>query len=260
MSILTGIISFCIFFTSCSQIDEPEILTPKVRVIAHRGFWQSRGAAQNSIVSLENAEGIGVYGAEFDVHLTADSVPIVFHDITVKKMKIQEINYAAIQQIALANGEKIPTLREYLEAARRTKRIRLILELKPHATPQRNRLAARMVVDLVREKKLQHRTDYISFNLDAAREFIRLAPEAEVYYLNGELSPEQLKQEGFAGLDYHYSVMRKNRQWFNDAKRLGLGINIWTVNDTTLMREMIDAGVDFITTDIPVKALKFIQK
>ena len=92
MSILTGIISFCIFFTSCSQIDEPEILTPKVRVIAHRGFWQSRGAAQNSIVSLENAEGIGVYGAEFDVDLTADSVPIVFHDITVKKMKIQEIN------------------------------------------------------------------------------------------------------------------------------------------------------------------------
>ncbi len=260
MNILTGIVSICLFFTSCSHADEPEILTKTIRIIAHRGFWQSKGAAENSIVSLENAEDIGVYGAEFDVHLTADSVPVVFHDMTIKEMKIQETNYAAIQRIALANGEKIPTLREYLEAARRTKRIRLILELKPHATPQRNRLAAQMITDLVKEKKLQHRTDYISFNLDAAREFIRLTPEAEVYYLNGELSPEQLKQEGFAGLDYHYEVMRKNPQWFKEAKREGLGINIWTVNDTTLMREMINAGADFITTDIPVEALKFIRK
>lgn len=259
MSILTGIISCCIFI-GCSQVDDPDILTKRVQIIAHRGFWQSRGSTQNSITSLENAEDIGVYGVEFDVHLTADSVPVVFHDMTIKEMKIQETNYAMIQRIALANGEKIPTLREYLEAARRTKCIRLILELKPHATPQRNRMAAQMITDLIREKKLQHRTDYISFNLDAAREFIRIAPEAEVYYLNGELSPAQLKQEGFAGLDYHYEVMRKNPQWFKEAKREGLGINIWTVNDTTLMREMINAGADIITTDIPVEALKFIRK
>lgn len=231
----------------------------KAQVVAHRGFWQSRGAAQNSIASLVSAENIGVYGAEFDVHLTADSIPVVFHDMTVEGLKIQETPYAVIKDISLANGEKIPTLREYLEAARRTNHIRLILELKPHATPERNRSVARAVIALIREKKLQHRTEYITFSLEAGKELIRQAPEAEIYYLNGELSPEELKQQGFAGLDYHYDVMRKNPQWFKEAKSQGLGINIWTVNDTTLMREMINAGADFITTDIPVDALKFIE-
>ncbi|MDR3260603.1 MAG: glycerophosphodiester phosphodiesterase [Tannerella sp.] len=231
----------------------------KAQVIAHRGYWQSKGSAQNSIASLEHAERVKAYGSEFDVHLTEDGVPVVHHDGTVNGLEIQKTPYAALKDIPLSNGEKIPTLREYLEAARHTEHIRLIFELKPHATPEKNREAARVSVELVREKKLRHRTEYISFNPDAAKEIIRLDPDAEVYYLNGELSPEELKALGFAGLDYHYNVMKKNPQWFKEAKALGLGINVWTVNDTTLMREMIDQGADFITTDVPNEALIFIS-
>jgi glycerophosphoryl diester phosphodiesterase len=228
------------------------------RVIAHRGYWQSRGAAQNSIAALEGADRIRAYGSEFDVHLTADNVLVVHHDGTVGGVDIQQSPYAAIKDSVLANGEKLPVLREYLEAARRTD-IRLVFELKPHATSERNREAARFSVELVKEKKLMHRTEFITFNLDAGRELIRLAPEVDVHYLNGELSPAELKKLGFAGLDYHYGVMRKKPQWFREAKQLGLGINVWTVNDTVLMGEMIDAGADFITTDLPNDALKWIS-
>jgi glycerophosphoryl diester phosphodiesterase len=227
-------------------------------VIAHRGYWQSRGSAQNSIVSLEHADEINAYGAEFDVHLTEDGVLVVHHDGAIEGIEIQKAPYAAIKDLALPNGEKIPTLREYLEAARRT-HVQLIFELKPHATPERNREAARISVELVKEKKLQQRTEFITFNLDAGKELIRLAPDAEVYYLNGELSPKELKELGFAGLDYHFDMMKKNPQWFKEAKALGLGINVWTVNDIALMREMLDAGADFITTDIPGEALRFIS-
>ncbi|MDR1102441.1 MAG: glycerophosphodiester phosphodiesterase [Tannerella sp.] len=227
-------------------------------VVAHRGYWQSRGSTQNSIEALVRADEIGAYGAEFDVHLTADDIPVVNHDHTIDGVNIQQSPYAAVKDKALSNGEKIPTAREYLEAARRTQ-LRLIFELKPHATPERNREAARIAVELVKEKKLMPRTDFITFNLDAGKEFIRLAPEANVYYLNGELSPGELKELGFAGLDYHYDVMRKNPQWFKEAKRLGLGINVWTVNDTALAGEMIDAGADFITTDLPNDLLKWIS-
>jgi glycerophosphoryl diester phosphodiesterase len=34
---------------------------------------------------------------------------------------------------------------------------------------------------------------------------------------------------------------------------------VWTVNDMEIMREMIEHGADFITTDIPVEALRFIS-
>ncbi|MDR2680038.1 MAG: glycerophosphodiester phosphodiesterase, partial [Tannerella sp.] len=44
------------------------------KVIAHRGYWQTYGSAQNSIRSFERAAETGVYGSEFDVHMTADSV------------------------------------------------------------------------------------------------------------------------------------------------------------------------------------------
>ena len=51
----------------------------KVKVIAHRGYWKTEGSAQNSIRSLELANQIKVYGSEFDVHLTADDVPVIHH-------------------------------------------------------------------------------------------------------------------------------------------------------------------------------------
>ena len=94
-------------------------------------------------------------------------------------------------------------------------------------------------------KKLTKRTEYIAFSLEAAKELHRLSPKTPVYYLNGDLSPKQLKELGFAGLDYNYKVMQKHPEWFVEAKDLKLKINVWTVNDPQVMEEMIEKRVDF---------------
>lgn len=248
------LISFFLLLTGfvCAQ-DIPQ-------VIAHRGYWQTAGSAQNSIRSFERAAEIGVYGSEFDVHMTADSVLILFHDHTIHGMKIQEVPYSYLKDIKLSNGETLPTLREFLEVARLTDAdTRLIFELKSQATPALNREAARRSVETIREKKLEDRTEFITFNLDAGKELIRLAPEMPVFYLNGDLSPEEVKTLGFAGIDYHYEVMRKNPGWFKEAKQLGLLINVWTVNDPEIIKEMAGQGVDFITTDVPSDALQIFK-
>jgi glycerophosphoryl diester phosphodiesterase len=226
------------------------------KVIAHRGYWQAYGSAQNSLRSFERAAETGVYGSEFDVQMTADSILVLFHDNTVQGIAIQGAPYSHIKDIRVSNGECIPVLREFLEAARHVGTdMKIVFELKPHATPELDREAARRSVEMVREKRLTYRTMFITFSLEAGKEFIRLAPEMPVYYLNGELSPRQLKDLGFAGLDYHYDVMRKNPEWFGDAKRLGLGVNVWTVNDPAIIEEMTERGADFITTDVPSDAL-----
>ncbi len=237
----------------------PVIAQDKAQVIAHRGYWKCEGSAQNSIRSLERAEEIKAYGSEFDVHLTSDNVPVIFHDDKVNNLVIQETPYSTLKDIKLANGESIPTLREYLEAAKHTRHIKLIFELKAHATPERNREAARISVDLIREKKLQDRTEYISFNLDATKEFVRLEPKAAVYYLNGELSPKEVKALGITGIDYSVKVMQQQPQWFKEAKELGLKVNVWTVNDPAVAKEMIKQGADFITTDIPEEIQQLIK-
>ena len=205
----------------------------KTKVIAHRGYWKIEGSAQNSIKSLEEADRIKVYGSEFDVHLTADNEAIVFHDNKVNDIKVQEVNYDKLKDIQLANGEKIPTLDQYLQKGKKLKKAKLIFELKSHATPQRDREAAAFILNKIKEYKLQKKTEYIAFSLEAAKEIIRL------------------KSLGFAGLDYNYNVIKKHPEWVKEAKDLDLTVNVWTVNTTEQMQEMIALGVDYITTDYP---------
>ena len=215
-------------------------------MIAHRGYWKTEGAAQNSIRSLERANEIKVYGSEFDVHLTADNVPVVYHDRKIEGKDIQTASYAELKDLKLSNGETLPTLEQYLDRAKKLKKTKLIFELKSHATPLRDREAAKIVVDMVNGKKLTKRTEYIAFSLEAAKELHRL-------------SPKQLKELGFAGLDYNYKVMQKHPEWFVEAKDLKLKINVWTVNDPQVMEEMIEKRVDFLTTDYPEEAQKAVH-
>lgn len=230
----------------------------KTQVIAHRGHWKCEGSAQNSIRSLERASEVNAYGSEFDVHLTADNVLVVFHDNEIQGKNIQSSAYAELKDLKLNNGESLPTLEQYLERGKDLKKIRLILELKPHKTPERNKEAAQAVVELVKRMKLNKRTDYITFDLDAGKELIRLCPKSEVAYLNGELSPMDLKALGFTGLDYHYDVLKSHPDWVKECKVLGMTTNVWTVDDPALMKEMIALGVDFITTNLPEETQKIL--
>ena len=45
--------------------------------------------------------------------------------------------------------------------------------------------------------------------------------------------------------------MRAHAEWFDEARKLGLDINVWTVNDEGSMKYLIGKGVDYITTDEP---------
>ena len=85
------------------------------KVIAHRGYWKTEGSAQNSIRSLERASEIGAYGSEFDVHLTADNVLVIFHDNDIQGKHIQSCTYDELKDLQLSNGEKLPTLEQYLK-------------------------------------------------------------------------------------------------------------------------------------------------
>lgn len=252
-------LSFSLLFLLCVLVTVPVSAKGKAKVIAHRGYWKTEGAAQNSIRSLERANEIKVYGSEFDVHLTADNIPVVYHDKSIEGKEIQATSYAELKDLKLPNGETLPTLEQYLDRAKKLKKIKLIFELKSHATPERDREAAKIAVDMVNSKKLRKRTEYIAFSLEAAKELHRLSPKTPVYYLNGDLSPKQLKELGFAGLDYHYKVVRKHPEWLKEAKELKLKTNVWTVDDPQVMQEMIEAGVDFLTTDYPEEAQKAVH-
>ena len=232
----------------------------QTKVIAHRGYWDCEGSAQNSITALNKAHEVGVYGSEFDVSITADGIPVVNHNDSIQGFCIETSLYEEIKDLKLKNGEVLPTLEDYLIQGKQNKGTQLILEIKPHKRVVNEDRAVTAILALVQKYQLEDHVEYISFSMNICKELIRRAPAAQVAYLRGEVSPADLKVLGFTGLDYHYKVFEKNPTWIQEAKNAGLTVNVWTVDDPAVMQSMIEQNVDFITTDKPEQLKEIVKK
>ena len=177
---------------------------------------------------------------------------MVNHDPVYKMRPMEYSKGDALTGLKLSNGENLPSLEQYLEAGKNCN-TRLILELKAHSNKKRETKAVQGILAMVKKMGLENRMEYITFSLHAMKEFIRLAPAGTpVFYLNGELSPKELKELGAAGLDYHMGVIKKHPEWIKEAHELGLKVNVWTVDEVEDMKSLIEQKVDFITTNEPV--------
>lgn len=222
----------------------------ETKVVAHRGFWRTEGSDQNSIASLLKADELGAWGAEFDVWRASDGVLVLNHDGVHDGHVVQNTPSTVLTTLRLANGETMPTLDAYLAAAKRTK-VHLVLELKPHATPEAETAAAEAAVKAVEAAKLSKRVTYITFSRHAMEELIRLAPKNDVLYLGGDISPEELEKLGAAGGDYNHGVYLKHPEWLEYMKQHGMISNVWTVNHPVDMIWAMRQQIDFLTTDRP---------
>jgi glycerophosphoryl diester phosphodiesterase len=81
-----------------------------------------------------------------------------------------------------------------------------------------------------------------------------------VAYLNGDRAPHELYPMGINGIDYHISKLRQNPEWVDEAHRLHMSVNVWTVDDPKEMREMQKLGVDFITTNEPERCEQLFKR
>ena len=221
-------------------------------VVCHRGYWKTDGSAQNSIRSLVKADSIGAWGSEFDVWMTRDGKLVVNHDETFDGVVIETAKWKDFKDKHLKNGEPLPTLEQMLKCGKMLN-TRLIVEMKPHTDKAQELEAARKIVKMVKKQGLEQRVEYITFSYVGMKHLKELAPEGTpVYYLNGELSPLQLKPLGVAGIDYSIKTMRENPAWIDEAHSLGMKVNVWTVNSERDMEWCINNGVDFVTTNEPL--------
>lgn len=106
---------------------------------AHRGLHDNMGdAPENSLLSIKKAVAAG-YGIEFDVQLTRDRIPVVFHDESLKRVcgvegNVRNYTYEELQAFPLlASQEHIPLLADVLAAV--DGRVPLIIEIKIHENP-----------------------------------------------------------------------------------------------------------------------------
>ncbi len=247
---------FATLLVSCGSIPKPKFHDNIV--VAHRGAWKANSLPQNSIASLRQAVAIGTYGSEFDVHITADDSIVVNHDYAFHRMVIEKTPYKELITKTLSNGEKIPTLWEYLQEGSKQHTTKLILEIKKAESQERTLELTRKVVSLVKKINVQKWVDYITFDYEAGRLVHELAPDAEIAYLQGDISPAQAKKDGYTGLNYQFRKYQQNPQWISEAHKLGMSITGWTVNTREDMKYMIDENADFITTNEPELLLQIL--
>lgn len=240
-------------FEQTVMITNPKVQT---RIVAHRGYWDTEGSAQNSIASLRKAADAKVYGSECDVHITADSVIIVNHDPKINHLVIADSKYADLKTQLLKNGEEVSTLEQYLNELKKHPAIQLILEIKRQPLQQDEDRLTRKTVEMVNRMGLAKQVEYISFSSAACALVRQLDANAIVYYVNGNFTPAEVKKLGYQGIDYNYKILFKHPEWIREAHELGLKVNGWTPDDDEITRKLIEMNVDFITTNKPVETQK----
>lgn len=225
-------------------------------VIAHRGAFKKNGFPENSIASLKEAIRLKCTGSEFDVRMSADDSLVINHDPHYHQLDIEKTNYKELTAYKLSNGETLPTLREYLLAGlHNNNHTRLVLEIKPSATKERGKKIAEKVLQQVRALKAEAMIVYISFDYEILKKLLETDPRLSTQYLNGDITPEQLKKDGISGADYHFSVFQKHPEWIISAQKNGIALNAWTVNEEKDIKWMLENKFDYITTNEPELAL-----
>ncbi|GHU67533.1 glycerophosphoryl diester phosphodiesterase [Bacteroidia bacterium] len=222
------------------------------QIVAHRGYHTIDNVAENSIASLAKAQEAGVYASECDVWLTLDGVVVVNHDSHLSGKVIQNLNYSHIQEDTLCNGEKIPKFSDYLLQAKQSPDTKLIVEIKVHDSAERNNLVVDSVIAMVQRAEIADQVEYISFDYNICKRLAEKAPANLTGYLTGDKAPKKVFRDGIKSIDYHISVYRKHSKWIKQAHKLGMVVNVWTVNLEQDMDDCIRWGVEYITTDFPL--------
>ncbi len=237
--------------------------THTTQIIAHRGA--SADAPENTVASFKLGFAQHADGCELDFRSTSDHKLIVIHDNTTKRVagvdrKIGDQSFDELRRLEVGQwgkwkgqgfSEKLPTLDEALATIPDGRKF----DLHCYCA---DRDLGQVREAIIRSGRKPEQVVFISFDLGACQKFKRMLPQNKAYWLcgHGPKSPtigeiiRRAKASGVEGvsLDYRFPVDKALVQKVHLA---GLEMHVWTVDDASEARRLMDAGVDGITTNRP---------
>jgi glycerophosphoryl diester phosphodiesterase len=228
-------------------------------VIGHRG---AAGAApENTLASIKKARELGATWIEFDVKLTKDGHPILFHDDCLERTTdgrgaVAAITLAEIRRVDAGGwfgpafrGEPVPTLAQALALCAELG-LGINVEIKP--CPKREIETAQVTVATLldlwpRDRPPPLVSSFAPVCLAVARD---LAPELPRGYLAGTL-PRRWRE---LMAEHACTTMHLNHRRTIPGQRAallaaGIPVVLYTVNDGLRARRHLEAGVAAVITD-----------
>jgi glycerophosphoryl diester phosphodiesterase len=244
-------------------------------VIAHRGA--SGHAPEHTVAAFDLALEMGADYIEFDVQLTADGVPIVFHDlVSTRTLRgiaepgvISEMTFEQLQQADAGSWfnessvdgsprfvrQPLLTLSEVLSRYRNVARFAIELKSTDDSKSGIEWKVLRALADhrLLGDPK---RVVVMSLSAVSPARMHSLAPGIDLVQLFYEhedaieiLGRLHHVRRYARGIGPHHSQV--TTELVSAAHAGGLDVWTWAVNEDDEMRNLLEAGVDGIITDFP---------
>ncbi|MBI4521799.1 MAG: glycerophosphodiester phosphodiesterase, partial [Gemmatimonadetes bacterium] len=231
----------------------------KVEVIAHRGY--SAIAPENTLAAFEEALAWSVDGLEFDVHVSADGVPVVIHDDTLERTTdgrgpVEGKSLAELKRLDAGSWfspefreERIPTLEETLETA-----LGRVPWIYPEIKGVRADADLEVITSMIRERGFGRACVMISLTWDLLRGIRRVDPDLAIGYVvertaRFEPALEDAHAQGNAIIACDYHILLQEPRLVDRARELGVELGVWTVDDVDAAQRLIALGVLRLTTN-----------
>lgn len=228
-------------------------------LIGHRGIPDSY--PENSIGGFEAALQSGAAFIEADIQVTADHVPVLSHDPTLKKLTghdivITDTVHDDFRMLSAGYPERfgsrfddyrIPTLEELVNLIKRWPEVKVFVDLKRESLEKHG---SSVVIDILRQSLARIRSQCMVISFDCPTlERIRETGDFTIGWVIPEWSEQNRKLAELLAPDY----------LFCNRKRLPEGKNIlwpgpwqwvaYTMNTSEDARSYLEAGFSLVETD-----------
>lgn len=226
--------------------------------IAHRGF--SAQCPENTYVAFDAAIEAPIVGIETDLQLTADDVPVIYHNRTLKLVGggLKRVRTQKLSQVAQLDfgswmdrqfeGEPLPLLDELLQ--RYGQKTCLLLEIKLR---ERDQLRLQRLMDLLlarlQSMGLEERVMILCFDLDLLRYGHQRAPD--VRYVWNQMAPARFAEDAHWLYAYSLNHRAVNKELVQRIQAAGKSVMTFTVDDERILSRVVAAGVNAVMANDP---------
>lgn len=255
-----------------SLLFDDDAMSAKPLIIGHRGA--SYDAPENTLAAFRLAFEQGADGIEGDFDMTADDEVVCFHDRTAQRTagvdrliasmsleEIRQLDVGSWKGKAFAN-ERVPTLGEVIEWLPAGKVFFVEIKSGGAILPALERVLANhhdRLADL----------RFICFDDETIAAIKRAFPAVKAFWLtsfqqqaDGQITPSpeavvaKVKELKVDGVDADSNLYRHHPDLIAAMHNNGFESHTWTVDDPVFARELVELGIDSITTNRPA----FIRK
>ncbi len=240
--------------------------------VGHRG-GRMYGAVENTKEAFISGAKAGCKALECDVRITKDGVLIISHDPDLKRLteyegtpneiNVNNVTFDEIKDIKLTQVNPnnvgtgyICTFAEYLQICKNYDVVPVI-EFKwtngiwssNEDENSKDFSNVDKVIDMVKEYGLFEKAIFITFMKYLTIHLRKTYPTMQLQQLSPQPMDDYLEDIAKLNVDVDILYTLCTKEFVEKCHSLGIKVNIWTLNDKSLLQKYLDMGVDFITSD-----------